>query len=154
MFNHYYYHIWYLKVKQLKYCPILDTISTFYIIRVFALSVYFHVNKLRYITASNSLVSYFQYTRLFIRFEMSLRINNQHRRYLIKIKIFIESYFYWKIIRVDFVSWFFQKEILLIFTYLFLLFYLFIVTSSFAIYDRTTFQIEFLFTIYSRLLLP
>lgn len=62
---------------------------------------------------------------------MSLRINNQHRRYLIKIKIFIESYFYWKIIRVDFVSWFFQKEILLIFTYLFLLFYLFIVTSSF-----------------------
>lgn len=54
---------------------------------------------------------------------------------------------------IDFVSWFFQKEILLIFTYLFLLFYLFIVTSSFAIYNRTTFQIEFLFTIYSRLLL-
>lgn len=41
---------------------------------------------------------------------MSLRINNQHRRYLIKIKIFIESYFYWKIIRVDFRLLIFSKR--------------------------------------------
>lgn len=122
MFNHYYYHIWYLKVKQLKYCPILDTISTFYIIRVFALSVYFHVNKLRYITASNFTRITFPIARLFMRFEMSLRINNQHRRYLIKIKIFIESYFYRRdhssLFRLPILS---KRNYLLIFTYLFLL---------------------------------
>lgn len=116
MFNHYYYHIWYLKVKQLKYRPILDTISTFYIITVFALSIYFHVNKLRYITASN--FTTFPIAHLFILiFEMSLRINNQQSSILDK-----DQNIYREIIRVDFVSWFFQKEILLIFTYLFLLF--------------------------------
>lgn len=118
MFNHYYYHIWYLKVKQLKYRPILDTISTFYIITVFALSIYFHVNKLRYITASNFIRTTFPIAHLFILiFEMSLRINNQQSSILDK-----DQNIYREIIRVDFVSWFFQKEILLIFTYLFLLF--------------------------------